>query len=356
MSSLFGRSSPWSCIEVLCFSQGGGVCKMIQSRIQSWQPARAAWHWEQLVREWVIVLGLAIDTSTLKNHSSALNSYLSFVRLHNFPVEPTPDTLSFYAVFMSHHIEPRSVSTYLSGICQQLEPYFPNVHAARLSPLVERTMKGCMRLKSTATKRKRALTILDLKAVLSALSLSTNHNDLLFQAMLLTGFFTLMCLRELTFPDDVNLHNWRKVTKQSSVTIDDDQYGFLLPSHKADRFFEGNWIIVKKKQFSDLEPLFVFCRYLASRDTSFPLSSPLWLMANGAMPTCQFFISHLRQFFDCDVAGQSMCAGGATSLAENGVPPSLIQLIGHWTSDTFFIYIRKSPVLIQALLYSSCQS
>ena len=79
-------------------------------------------------------------------------------------------------------------------------------------------------------------------------------------------------------------------------------------------------------------------------------------MANGAVPTRQFFISRHRQFFNRDVAGQSMRAGGATSLAENGVPPSLIQLIGRWTSDAFFIYIHKSPVLIQALLYSGCQS
>ena len=47
-----------------------------------------------------------------------------------------------------------------------------------------------------------------------------------------------------------------------------------------------------------------------------------------------------------------MRAGGATSLAENGISPSLIQLIGCWSSDAFFIYIHKSPVFIQALLYS----
>ena len=325
---------------------------MIQSGIQFRQPARAAWPRERLLRERAITLGLAIDASTLKNYSSALNSYLSFVRIHDFPVEPTPDTLSFYAVFMSHHIEPCSVSTYLSGICQQLEPYFPNVRAARLSPLVERTMKGCMRLKSAATKRKCALTVSDLSTVVNTLSLSTDHNDLLFQAMLLTGFFALMRLGELTFPNDANLRNWRKISKRSSVTIDDDQYGFHLPSHKADCFFEGNQIIVKQKQYCDIDPLSFFRQYIASRDSSFPLSSPLWLMANGAVPTCQFFVSCLRHFFDRDVAGQLMRAGGATSLAEHGVPPSLIQLIGHWSSDAFFIYIRKSPVLIQALLYS----
>jgi hypothetical protein len=326
---------------------------MIRSATQSRQPTRVAWPRDRLLRERAVALGLAIDTSTLKNYSSALNSYLSFVRIHDFPVEPTPDTLSFYVVFMSHHIEPRSVVTYLSGICQQLEPYFPHVRASRHSPLVERTLKGCLRSRSAATKRKRALTLSDLSTVVDDLSPSNNHDDLLFTAMLLTGFFALMRLGELTFPNDASLHNWRKVSKRSTVTVTDDQYGFHLPSHKADRFFEGNQIIVKKKQYSDaIDPLSVFRRYLASRDDAFPLSSPLWLMANGAVPTRQFFISRLRRYFDRDVAGQSMRAGGATSLAEHGVPPSLIQLIGRWSSDAFFIYIRKSPVLIQALLYS----
>lgn len=165
---------------------------MIQSLTKPRQPPRTAWPRDRLLRERAIALGLAIDTSTLNTYSSALNSYLTFVRLHSLPVEPTPETLSFFIVFMSHHIEPRSVSSYLSGICQQLEPYFPNVRPSRHTPLVDRTMKGCLRLKSSPTKRKRALTLSDLQTVLSALSNSTSHDDLLFQAMLLTGFFGLM--------------------------------------------------------------------------------------------------------------------------------------------------------------------
>ena len=47
-----------------------------------------------------------------------------------------------------------------------------------------------------------------------------------------------------------------------------------------------------------------------------------------------------------------MRAGGATSLAEHGVPPSIIQPLGRWSSQAFLIYIRKSPALIQAMLYS----
>ena len=59
----------------------------------------------------------------------------------------------------------------------------------------------------------------------------------------------------------------------------------------------------------------------------------------------------MKLFFNSDVAGQSMRAGGATSLAENGVPPNLIQAIGRWASSAFQIYIRKNPVLLQALLF-----
>ena len=327
---------------------------MIRSARTSRQPTREVWSRDRLLRERAIALGQAIDTSTLNSYSSALNSFLNFVCLHDLPVEPTPDTLSFFTVYMSHQIEPNSVSNYLSGICQQLEPYFPNVRTSHLSPLVDRTMKGCRRLQSSPTKRKRALTFDDLYKVVNALATSTVHDDLLFVAMLLTGFFALMQLGELAFPDEIRLRNWKKITRRSTVVVTNDQYEFLLPAHKADRFFEGNRIIVKKDQYCNINPLSAFRAYLTSRDDRFPLSSPLWILHNGTIPTWQFFITRLRQFFDQDIAGQSMRAGGATSLAEHGVTPALIQFMGRWSSDAFFIYIRKNPVLIQALLHSGC--
>lgn len=319
---------------------------------RSRQPRRETWSRERLLRERALALGQAIDKSTTKTYSSSLNSYLTFVRLHDFPVEPTPDTLSFFIVYMCHHINPKSVSSYLSGVCQQLEPFFPDVRKARQTPLVERTLKGCRRMKGSATKRKRALTVSDLELVLNSLKNSTQHDDLLFVAMLLTGFFALMRLGELTFPNDKELRDWRKITKRSTVITSDSQYEFHLPYHKADRFFEGNRVIIRQEQFSHIDPLSHFEKYLRSRDSLFPVSSPLWLTSRGTVPTRDFFMRRIRLYFTKDVAGQSMRAGGATSLAENGVPPSLIQAIGRWSSDAFLIYIRKNPVLVQALLFS----
>ena len=236
---------------------------MIHSARKARQPERLPWSREQLVHERAIALGNAIDKSTFLTYSSALNSYLAFVHMHQLPVEPTEDTLSFYVIYMSHHINPRSVNSYLSGICQQLEALYPNVCHARKSPMVQRTLKGCLRLKGTPTSRKRALTLDDLGDVINHYQTSTFHDDLLFVAMLVTGFFALMRLGELTFPNNPALRDWRKVIQRSSVVITDDHYEFFLPAHKADRFFEGNKIVVMAKQFCH-QPLRHFRKYIAS--------------------------------------------------------------------------------------------
>jgi hypothetical protein len=83
------------------------------------------------------------DPATIASYSFALQSYVTFCRLHSFPIEPTPDTLSFYMVYMSHHVKPTTVKSYLSGICSQLEILHPTVLVTRQSQLVVQTLLGC---------------------------------------------------------------------------------------------------------------------------------------------------------------------------------------------------------------------
>ena len=84
-----------------------------------------------------------------------------------------------------------------------------------------------------------------------------------------TGFFALMCLEEISFPDDKFLWDWRKLICRDSITVTEDSYGFHLPHHKADPYFKGNQVIVHKQQFQH-DPLFHFKKYLASQDQLFP--------------------------------------------------------------------------------------
>ena len=236
---------------------------MNQGNRKSRQPNRVAWSREHLLHARAVALGHVIDRSTLSNYNSALNSYLHFVKIYELPVEPTPDTLSLYTVYMCHHINPRSVNTYLSGISQQLESAFPTVKLAPNSLLVCRTLQGCMRMRGVATIRKRALTTDDLRVVENHYHNSSSHDDFLFVAMLFTGFFGLLRLGEMTFPDDKSLQNWWKVTRRTSLKISSTHYEFLLPSHKADQFFEGNKIMIPVQRFG-LHTLPLFSRYLNS--------------------------------------------------------------------------------------------
>jgi hypothetical protein len=150
---------------------------MIPNFCPSRQPAHETWSRDKLDHECAIALGQAIDSSTLNTYTSVLNSYLTFVQLHNFPVNPTPETLFFFTVYMSHHISPHSVTSYLSGICQQLEPYFPNICQSHRSPLIDRTLKGCLQLKETPTKRKQALTLANLSTISNDLFDSQNYDN-----------------------------------------------------------------------------------------------------------------------------------------------------------------------------------
>jgi hypothetical protein len=267
------------------------------------------------------------------------------------PAELTPDTLSFFIVYMSHHISPRSVATYLSGLVSQLEPFFLEVKAARHSRLVCQTLQGCHKMFAQPTRRKRVPTRPDVDHVLAHYaSASCSHDDLLFLSMFLTAFFALLWLGELTFPDDQFVRDWHKISRRSSVVLSNSHYSFTLPAHKADRIFEGSHILVCGEKFS-CPSLLHFTRYLSSHDALFPLVSPLWLTSTGTVPTRSFFIWRLRAFFPSDITGQSLCAGGATMLADLGVSPHIIQAAGRWSSEAFRIYVRKNPFLLQNLIF-----
>ncbi|PBK83235.1 hypothetical protein ARMGADRAFT_1048480 [Armillaria gallica] len=172
------------------------------------QPHHEAWTVEHLVHECSVALGFAINMGTAHTYTSALNSYISFYQRHNFPIEPMPDTLSFFVIYMSYHIKPKLVDSYLSGICNQLKHYFPDVHAICKTLL--------------------------LQLVLDKFNTSTFHDDLLFVAMILTGFYGLLHLAEISMPDS-----------KEFVEIHDDSYSFWLLAHKADTSFKGNRIIIK---------------------------------------------------------------------------------------------------------------
>ena len=167
--------------------------------------------------------------------------------------------------------------------------------------------------------------------------------------MINTRFAGLLRLREMTVSDTSHLRDSRKIVSHSSLSWVDNEYEFLLPAHKADTTFEGNRVhIARIINAPDPQPFMK--RFITSRDRLFPLHPQLSLRKNSTVPTRSWFLHRLSAYCPPDIAGQSMCAGGATALTEASTPGELIRGTGRWSSDAFERYIRKNVIVLHALI------
>ncbi|KAL7278881.1 hypothetical protein ACG7TL_006712 [Trametes sanguinea] len=294
-------------------------------------PPRQAWTYDRLVRERAIALGYVIDKSTRLTYTSHLQSYLTFCKIHCFPIDPTIDTLSFFVVFMCHHIKPDSVDSYLSGICNQLESLYPR------------------RLFNSPPNRKLPLTVEHILLLLDAFP-NTSFDNMLFRAILLCGFFGLHRLGKLVHPDRNDLRDWRKTIKRSSVSLFPDNFSYSLPTHKSNPNHHGHQVVISADH-PDVNPVQIFAHYLRERDRRFRFQSALWLTSDGNVPSRQWFLSRLRHVLPTSFTGHSLRTGSATYFAARGWSDDRIQALGRWSSEAYRIYIRENPVVLQALLH-----
>ncbi|EJD54802.1 hypothetical protein AURDEDRAFT_36689, partial [Auricularia subglabra TFB-10046 SS5] len=244
---------------------------------------------------------------------------------HSLPVEPTPDTLSMYITYESHYINAKSVKSYLSGIVNSLEGLYPDVRASRNAALVRNTLGGCLKMSSHVTQRKSPLTRSDVGRMIARYE-NGSHDDLLFLAILVTGFNGLNRLGELVWPDSTSLQDYRKVVNFTSLRRTPDFFSFFLPGHKGNRFFNGNTVLITRRN-DEANALPTMGRYLDSRMTlpHTRVHTALFVRECGSVPTRSWFLSYFAANFDADIAGHSIRSGGATDLALRGVPDTLIQ-------------------------------
>lgn len=349
-------SPPLSPLE-LCW--GHHKNSMPRITTSSRQRVLPVWSRETFDREISIAITNSLDANTRAAYTSALNSYLTFCQRHEFPIDPTIQTLSYYTIYMCHFIKPSSVDSYLSGIVSELEPYFPDVRANRLSPNIRSVLSGMKRSRGYSKQRARALTTTDLRALSNALSSSQQHDDLLFLTQVLSGVHGLLRSGEITQPDKTSLRDPRKNSPRSSAIWRSTSFGFDLTTSKNDKAYEGYKIAIMQCKTGP-DPLTCFSKYVRSRDALHRDKPELWLKLDGTVPTYSWFVARLKSFFPDapgrpKISGHSMRSGGATRLAQEGVPFNLIQAIGRWSSEAFRTYIRENPTMIRAMIVSQMQ-
>lgn len=161
----------------------------------------------------IYTLKNAWDLSTCRAYQSHLKAYLHFVRVHKFDPQPNETTLALFIVYMNQYIKPSSIESYLTGIGHYLTPIYPQFAEWRSAQIVRQALLGCKKLNNTPIRRKTALSLSDLSRIVSHYDRSRNHDDLLFVAILLVGFFALLRLGELVCPNDPSLDSPRKLTQ-----------------------------------------------------------------------------------------------------------------------------------------------
>ena len=218
--------------------------------------------------------------------------------------------------------------------------------------LITHSLLGGLREYSKPIRHRESLSVKHLTFTLSTLPSPTPYNDLLFTTMLFVSFHALLCLGEMTQADSHSLCANAKHSRRDSICMlpDIGGFSFWLPHHKIDCMFEGSHVVITYND--QINPLPLFRCYLSRRDSLFPYLEPLWLTTAGVPPTRRWFLFCFCLLFpDHAWAGHSLHTGSATLLAELHTAYNLIQSLGHWSLESFRIYILKNPNLLTLLLH-----
>ena len=278
------------------------------------QPLRQPWLLSRLLHECAVTMGMALECLSITAYNSHLNSYLMFCHIHNCPIYPSVDTLSFFVVFMSAHICLDSVAVYLTGVCNHLAHEFPKVHQHCASPIVKHTLAGCLWCAHQQPICRPPVALTHIHDAVHAATLDSSHDDLLFTTLLATGFHMLMCLSELVWPNSIQLQSHRKVILCHSFICDNDSYCFTLPTYKTIKAGHRDEVLVCSFT-ATADPLPIMQCYVCSHDTLSYYSSKLWLTSEALIPTCSWFMHCLWNACGSKFTGNSMQACGATALA-----------------------------------------
>ena len=123
-----------------------------------------------------------------------------------------------------------------------------------------------------------------------------------------------------------------------------------LKSSKSDPYRQGCLLLIAPSRHS-VCAVRALSKYLSLR--SITGASPLYFFQSGAYLTRAKVTSTLRTLLEHlnipteFYASHSFSIGAATTTAKAGLPPSLIQMLGRWSSNCFSLYIQTPSSILQ---------
>jgi hypothetical protein len=295
-------------------------------------------------------LQAGLTSGTRRVYDSAARSFYNFCHSLNLPTTlPVSElTLILYAAFKARSTSAATVRLHIAAIRSWHIDAGARLNTETMLSL-KRVLEGIKRVKPAKPKRTRLpVTVELLNRIANSLDMNI-HNNRLFMAICAAATYGLLRLGEVvattaSTPSPM-LRSHLKVTNTHSFSI-------FLPKSKTDQHGEGFFATYVANGKPSCPFNCIVAQYINRAPIQIKSNGPLFLLANGLAPTKRWVIAQLQAataklgLQHASFTGHSFRRGGATSLAEAGVPDHLIKHLGRWRSAAFQLYIDPHPSAI----------
>ena len=293
----------------------------------------------------------SIAPATHRSYNSAQTRYITFCTQFNIQPLPLEEThLCRFASFLANdNITHTTIKCYFSALRRlQLSHHYPDPLISSF-PKLECVVKGIKREqahKQGGSPKRLPITIEILQKLRVFFEARSHEADaFMLWAAVTTCFFGFMRSGEMTLPSETSFDPSSHLTF-GDVTVDDISTPQIvklrLKASKTDPFRKGVEIVLGRTNNS-LCPVAALLSYLAKRGNK---PGFLFLFVDDRPLTKSRFILKIREALShlgidsSQYAGHSFRIGAATTAAAQGIPDSVIQMLGRWRSSAYQLYIR----------------
>ena len=287
----------------------------------------------------------ALAESTWNTYRTRLRHYVRFCRQMRFAALPfNIDVVELFVTSLSFSVSTKTIKIYLSGI--QTMAKLAGYRGVGLSdmPTLPYLIQGIRRIQGSRFRRPRRspMTFTHLRQLVGWVRRSHGeHDSCMLVAATTLAFFGLLRVSEYTSPTTSRYDpEWHLLVSDVTVNAVRRLAYVRIKASKTDPFRESAIVRVGVSG-SELCPVSALVRYLRVRRRGV---GPLFVFRDGRFLTRRHMVSLIGSALGVGVNlnTHSFRIGGASALANAGVPAYQIQLIGRWKSDAFLEYIRLS--------------
>ena len=153
---------------------------------------------------------------------------------------------------------------------------------------------------------------------------------MLWSAFIL-AFFAFLCSSEFTSPSTSHFNALSHLSTRDISFNSDGSLSLHLKSSKTDPYRQGCSLLIAPSGRRSVQ--FV-------QKNTWPIIPSIQMASTSVWPLPHQSTSHLN-------TSHSFRIGAATTAAEAGLPPWLIQTLGRWSSNCFALYIRTPSSILQ---------